>query len=86
MSMLYTIDDFLGKGLAMSKAKVCDRCGKVYSVKQYDRNYRRPIKIKYGCDYGKDTDYIEKDLCIECSDEFDNFMNKLYVDKDNSQK
>lgn len=72
--MLYTINAFLGKGNPMGKAKVCDRCGKVYSVKQHDHKYRRSIKIRYGYDYGKDTDYIEQDLCLDCGIKFENFM------------
>lgn len=63
----------------MSKAKVCDRCGKVYPVDFDKHSHKMPIKIRHGCDYGKHTDYFEEDLCIECSDEFDNFMNKQYV-------
>ena len=59
----------------MSKAKVCDRCGKVYPV-DYDKSYNLiPIKIQHGSDYGKDTEYIEEDLCSECSNEFYRFMN-----------
>lgn len=68
-----SVNAFLGKDEKMSKAKVCDRCGKVYPVK-FDKNYNMPIKIKFGCDYGKDTDYTGQDLCIECSEEFYKFI------------
>lgn len=65
----------------MGKAKVCDRCGKVYSptgLNELDSDlYMKAIKIKYGHDCGKDTIYIPLDLCHECGNDFDRFMKKL---------
>lgn len=81
MSLYISVNAFLGKDEKMSKAKVCDRCGEVYSV-SYDDSYRvMPIKIRHGWDYGKNTDYFEEDLCVECAKEFDNFMKRLYTTK-----
>lgn len=64
----------------MSKAKACDRCGRIYSVdfkKNKDGKFSYkdyPVKVQYGCDYGKYTDYISVDLCHECSSEFEKFV------------
>lgn len=74
MAMLITLDEFLGKRRPMSRAKACDRCGKLYAV---DRDHSKggyPIRIKYGIDYGKHTDYFTEDLCLECTNAFHAFM------------
>ena len=75
MSKLYSIEALLGKGVGMSKALVCDRCGRVYSAKNVDwRTDKIPHKIKYGYDDGKDTHYVNSDLCQDCGKSFRDFM------------
>lgn len=76
MSTYRTIEAILRKDVEMSKAQICDRCGKVYSPNKLDwPNNRIPHKIKSGYDFGKDTDYVTSDLCQDCSQKFENFMN-----------
>lgn len=78
MSTLYTIKAFLGEEKAMGKARVCDRCGRVFS-NTYDNDWEMeeyPRKVKYGYDYGKKTIYVSRDLCGECSADFSKFMNE----------
>lgn len=74
MARLITLDEFLGKRRAMSRAKACDRCGKLYAVNHNHAVGRYSMRIKHGIDYGKHTDYILKDLCPECSDAFHDFI------------
>lgn len=89
MATLYPIEALLGKEIGMSKAKFCDRCGKVYCSDHIDRGSDKiPQKIKYGYTCGKGTHYVSLDLCQDCGKSFEDFMDRLYVEpiKDCSHK
>lgn len=66
----------------MSKAKICDRCKKVYPVDHGGVYKHRPLIIKEGYDFGKDTIYDKIDICPECGKAFYEFMKNVSEEDD----
>lgn len=80
-----TREEFLGLGDdKMSKAKACDRCGKIYPV-NHDYTDMTMI-VKYGYDYGKDTIFTTIDLCPVCADAFEEFRINRMKNTDHNEE
>jgi hypothetical protein len=66
--------------MEMSRAKQCDRCGKLYPLENQKR-YTRIVVAQYEADYrylGDATRRIgenDLDLCAECTALFNDFFN-----------
>lgn len=72
--MKVTLEEFLGIGEnKMSKAKACDRCGKIYKVNRSDYMNLSMI-IKYGYDFGKESLFNKIDICPDCVKDFKAFL------------
>ena len=72
--MKISLEEFLGLGDGkMSKAKACDRCGKIYKVNRCDYENLSMI-IKYSYDFGKESLFKKLDICPGCVNDFEAFI------------